>query len=159
MEVCKESPQLEHSSVIIPLFSKLHTSLMYSINWTESFLCAELAHTHTRTQTLYLPSHTLFLSPSFSLFPLSFGFPGPSKSNIWVSLYLVEQDLQDIVGRMCELEQFTLWESPIHNHTHTHIHTAYAHSLRTLSLSVPFDLIPRYGLRGRHVSEYSCSMM
>lgn len=127
--VCSQSQQLEHSSVIIPPLSNLHTWLMYFINWIHSLALLSLfsfTHTHTGicTKALIILPHTRsfsFSPPSVFLFWRS--FLCTSKSNIWVSLYLVEQDLQDIVGRMCEPEQFTLWESPIYRYTQTCINT------------------------------------
>lgn len=118
--------------MIIPLLSNLHTWLMFSINWIQSptsFLHSQAPkHTHTHTQSAFILTYPLSLSLSLQALFVSLFWRSlclcRSKLNIWVSLYLVEQDLQDIVGRMCELEQFTLWESPIHTHTqwYTHAH-------------------------------------
>lgn len=103
------------------------TNVLHKLDRTPPPLSSLLAlPPFTKGSRRYTHAHT---SPSSPLTPFSLclsaselSAPPPpdlcrSKSNIWVSLYLVEQDLQDIVGRMCELEQFTLWESPIHTQT------------------------------------------
>lgn len=118
---------------------------MYFINWIHSLALLSLfiyTHTHTGicTKALIILPHTRsfsFSPPSVFLFWRS--FLCTSKSNIWVSLYLVEQDLQDIVGRMCEPEQFTLWESPIYRYTqtciNTHTQTSSTHKMSVLTLN------------------------
>lgn len=124
-----------------------------------------------------LYSHKCSLSCPLTPFSLSFSFSPPfvflfwrsfqcrSKSNIWVSLYVEEQDLQDIVGRMCELEQFTLWESPTHRHTSTYTHAnACTQSDKQASALIVCCHLPRWTLfpgattHARYFYEYSRSM-
>lgn len=123
------------------------TDVFHKLDPFSGFAVPLFIYTHTQA---YAQKHSLFLphTRSFSFSPPSVflfwrSFLCTSKSNIWVSLYLVEQDLQDIVGRMCELEQFTLWESPIYRYTqtciNTHTQTSSTHKMSVLTLA--FNLI------------------
>lgn len=122
-----------HSNLNIPLWLYHHFP-NYILNWQV-------------TNTLSSLCTLAFVLSLLSAVSLNWRrFPCRSKSNIWVSLYLVEQDLQDIVGRMCELEQFTPWESPIHTHTrtltlqHTHTHSLFADIVSLWAIQLDFQV-------------------
>lgn len=67
--------------------------------------------------------HALPFPSLSSVFLFWRSFPCSFKSNIWVSLHPVEQDLQDIVGRMwCVSWSRFLCGNPQHTHAHTSTH-------------------------------------
>lgn len=126
------------------------TDVFHKLDPFSGFAVPLFIYTHTGicTIALIILPHTRsfsFSPPSVFLFWRS--FLCTSKSNIWVRLYLVEQDLQDIVGRMCEPEQFTLWESPIYRYTqtcintHTHRDKQYSQNVSAYTQPQPHSLL------------------
>lgn len=104
-----------------PPLSKLCTSVMHFTIWIPSQSLLSFIHTILTQACTHILSH---ITPAFCfLFSLSSqrSFLCRFKSNIWVSLDLAEQDLQDIVGRMwCVSWSSLLCGNPQQKDTHTH---------------------------------------